>query len=85
MFANFRPKKWLSSEISDHKKHGMHTLICKHSKYPPGFWFGWCCSGSLEKKEKWGRLLMCLYGYGIMALMIIIYGGLGLFIARGTH
>ena len=32
--ANLRPKKWLSSEISD-TKHGMHTPVCKHGKYPP--------------------------------------------------
>ena len=49
------------------------------------FWFGWCWSGSLEKKEKWGRLFkMCIYQHCIMALMTV-YEGLGLLIARQVY
>ena len=39
----------------------------------------WCWSGSLEKKEKWGILLMCLYPVSWT------YKGLGLLIARDTY
>ena len=39
-------------------------------------------SGDLEKKEERGRLLMCLYPNGIMAL---IHKGLGLYITNDTY
>ena len=39
------------------------------------------CYWSLEKRDKWGRLLMCLYRHGVMALMIV-YEGLDLLITR---
>ena len=38
--------------------------------------------GDLEKKEERGRLLMCLYPNGTMAL---IYQGLGLFIRSDPY
>ena len=38
--------------------------------------------GDLEKKEERGRLLMCLYPSGIMAL---IYEGLGLYITSDAY
>ena len=48
------------------------------------FWFGCCLSGSLEKKEERGRFFMCLYPHDIMVLMIV-YEGLGLLIARDAY
>ena len=41
----------------------------------------WCLSESFEKKEKWGRLSLCLSLHGIMTLMIA-HEGLDLLIAR---
>ena len=46
--------------------------------------FGWCLSWSLEKKENWGRLLMCLYQNGIMALTTVDEG-LGLLMERDSY
>ena len=48
------PKRWLSSEISD-PKHGMHTPVCKHGKYPL-----WALQRRVALKEKLNGLIVLI-------------------------